>query len=358
MNAIIYKKDSKGKLRYLKVYTEGATVYQESGLLDGNPVTHEHICVGKNIGKTNETTPEEQAELEGLAKIEAKMTKGYFLTIPEAQNEVVILPTLAKSFKSEKKKIDWTLPVFAQPKLDGMRCLAFVKESGTVLLSRTGKEITTVPHINKALNDSSFNNYILDGELYVHEESFQENMRLIKKYREGETEKVKFVVYDIITDKPYSARYSDIKMLIRNFPEDSPIELIDNYHVLREEDIKEIHERFISQGYEGSMIRHGKEGYPVNKRSNYLLKNKDFIDIAVTIKDIIPSTKRPEWGVPVFELDGKTFRAGTKIPHEQRKNLLKDKNEFIGKTAELRFFEYSDTGVPRFPVMVGLRLDK
>ena len=30
----------------------------------------------------------------------------------------------------------------------------------------------------------------------------------------------------------------------------------------------------------------------------------------------------------------------------------------IGKMAEIRFFEYSDEGVPRFPVMVGIRQDK
>ena len=29
-----------------------------------------------------------------------------------------------------------------------------------------------------------------------------------------------------------------------------------------------------------------------------------------------------------------------------------------GKTAEIRFFEYTDDGLPRFPVCVGIRLDK
>ena len=30
----------------------------------------------------------------------------------------------------------------------------------------------------------------------------------------------------------------------------------------------------------------------------------------------------------------------------------------IGQTAEVRFFEYTDGGIPRFPVCVGFRLDK
>jgi hypothetical protein len=34
------------------------------------------------------------------------------------------------------------------------------------------------------------------------------------------------------------------------------------------------------------------------------------------------------------------------------------KEEYIGQTAEVRFFEYTDGGIPRFPVCVGFRLDK
>ncbi len=30
----------------------------------------------------------------------------------------------------------------------------------------------------------------------------------------------------------------------------------------------------------------------------------------------------------------------------------------MGKTAEIRFFEYTEDGIPRFPVAVGIRLDK
>ena len=43
---------------------------------------------------------------------------------------------------------------------------------------------------------------------------------------------------------------------------------------------------------------------------------------------------------------------------QERQQILIDKADYIGQTAEIRFFEYTDDGLPRFPVCVGFRLDK
>ena len=40
----IYKKDSKGKIRMLHVYTQGAELIQESGVLDRKLITHRSTC--------------------------------------------------------------------------------------------------------------------------------------------------------------------------------------------------------------------------------------------------------------------------------------------------------------------------
>ena len=47
-----------------------------------------------------------------------------------------------------------------------------------------------------------------------------------------------------------------------------------------------------------------------------------------------------------------------KFSFEEREEILTNKTNYLGKTAEIRFFEYTDEGLPRFPVCVGLRLDK
>ena len=46
-----------------------------------------------------------------------------------------------------------------------------------------------------------------------------------------------------------------------------------------------------------------------------------------------------------------------KFSHVEREGILKNKTHFIGHYAEIRFFEYTDDGLPRFPVCVGFRLD-
>ena len=108
MLTTIYKKDTSGNTRYLKVYTIGAEMIQESGIIGtDSPITHSKICKAKNTGKSNETTPEQQADQEGESKISDKLTEGYFRSIGELESSVVILPMLAKSFKDEKEKIEW-----------------------------------------------------------------------------------------------------------------------------------------------------------------------------------------------------------------------------------------------------------
>lgn len=351
----IYKKDSKGKVRYLSITTEGNLLVQTSGVLDTpNPVVNKSVCEPKNVGKANATTAEEQAISEAQSKITEKMRQGYFKTIEEAQAEGgqdFLLPMLAKDYKKEKSKVK--MPCYVQPKLDGMRSL---KKKQTII-SRTGKEVDTMPHIAAEMNHIED---VFDGELYAHGLSFQDNMRLIKKYRKGESEKVKYHVYDMVLPLPFSERYALLKSLTEN---SENFELVPTYLVTTEDELKDYHKSFIEQGYEGTIVRHGDSGYDVNKRSSSLLKYKDFIDQTYTIIDVVPSESRPEQGVIHCKgVDNSgheiTFGCGMKFSHAEREEILKNKEEYIGKTAEVRFFEFSEDGVPRFPVCVGVRLDK
>jgi ATP-dependent DNA ligase len=345
---ILYKKDTKNKIRIWKIETDGAYINQWSGLLDGKLIFNQKIAKGKNIGKSNETTPEEQAIKEIKSKIESKLTEGYFRTLEEAQNEEVVLPMLAKSYEDEKHKIDWT-NCYIQPKLDGMRCLAHIKTNGDVkLISRDGKIITTAQHIIDDLSNIK-EDIILDGELYSHGLSFQENMKL-KKHN---PELIKFHVYDIVSKEPFFNR------AVRPYIEDlSSCYEVSTYRIRSEEQLKVFHARFIGDGYEGSIIRWGNEGYKVNGRSSNLLKYKDFKDLDALIIDIEPGDQRPEWGIPVLQWNNKTFRSGVRMSHEDRVNLLINKDDFIGKIANIRYFELTDEGIPRFPIMVGVHEDR
>lgn len=353
---IIYKKDTKGKLRFLNAFVIGDELVQESGVIGTkNPIEHRKTCKGKNIGRANETTPAEQAEKELQSLITEKLKEGYFKTEAEAETTDTLFPMLAKDFKKESHKIDWSEDVWVQPKLDGMRCLIIVEcKSLPVLKSRDGRLIETMSHIVEDFIGAMPGVY--DGELYAHGHSFQENMELIKKFRPGKSTKVKFHCYDVVSQNPFTKR---LKSRNEGLAGLKTVEFVKTYPVKSETEIKTHHKKFLADGYEGTIVRHGEEDYKKNGRSSNLLKYKDFIDIAVPIVDIVACDQRPEWGKPVCKLpDGQTFEAGMKYSHDARKDFLKKKSKYIGKTAEIRFFEYSDTGIPRFPVMVGIRLDK
>lgn len=350
----LFKIDSKGKTRVLNVYTEGADLVQTAGILGGNLVENRKTCKPKNVGKSNESTAEEQALSEMESKITEKLKEDYFRTLEEAQNTEVILPMLAHSYEDHAKKLQWGKEyVFVQPKLDGMRALGFTG-SDAKLVSRTGSLIETMPHIIKILQ-SFPEGMVLDGELYAHGKTFQENMKLIKKYRGAESEEVKYHVYDMVSKEPFSKRIWEVSLFTSNHPfvVGVPTTALANF-----DQMKEHHAYNISQGFEGTMIRWGNSSYKVNGRSENLLKYKDFKDMTLTVIDVVPSEQRPEWGQPVFELNGKRFSSGMRYSHDERKDWLLNKQNYIGKTAELRFFEFTDDGLPRFPVCCGLRLDK
>lgn len=350
----IYKKDSSGKIRYLEISNDGHFVVQESGVVGtNNPVINRSACEAKNVGKSNATTPESQAYIEAQAKLTEKMRLGYFNSIEEAQEKGgkdFLLPMLAKDFKKEMKKV--TFPCYVQPKLDGMRALG----TEEALMSRTGKEIDTLKHIVLA----DLEDVVLDGELYAHGISFQENMKLIKKYRPHLTEQVKYHVYDIVMDAPFRDRYAKLLSVAVNIPH---VYIVETHLIESKEQLISLHQQFIAEGYEGTMVRHSEEGYAVNKRSSQLLKYKDFLDEAYKVVDVVPSESRPEQGVIVCAKISEgvvvaTFNCGMKFSHAEREEILANKQNYIGKMAEVRFFEYTDAGIPRFPVCVGFRLDK
>jgi len=345
----IYKIDSKGKSRFLHVYAEGAWLVQESGQVGTtNAVIHRSECKPKNVGKANETTAEEQAIAEATSKIETKMTTGYFETLEEAKNTNVILPMLAKDYNKERNKV--IFPCFIQPKLDGMRAL-YVDNK---LITRKGKEIATMDHICEDLRIGN-KNLVIDGELYIHGRTFQENMRLIKKYRGKESEEIKYYVYDLVEDKPFAIRYAKLKQIVMM---NDTVEVVPTILCRSHDELMDHHKLFIGAGFEGSIVRHSDAGYGVNKRDSQLLKYKEFVDIACTIVNVEPSEKKPEQGQFVVEFDGKTFGCGMKFSHKEREAMLILKEQYIGQTAEIRFFELSEDGVPRFPVCHGIRLDK
>lgn len=359
----LYRKDSKGKIRSLEIKTDGYKLIQISGLLDGKKVTHEKVCVPKNVGKANETTPEEQALSQAESLYTKKIREGYFDTAEEAENNKVLKPMLAKSYDDHSKKIGDDEVVIAQPKLDGIRCVVRYDAAEDTFTATTRElvPITTIPHILEDLRlyyemnnlAEEYEDYIWDGELYVHGLTFQEVTKLVKNDYDPKNP-VQYHIYDTInTTKTCKERLDELLGYITcgslvHVP----------YVLLQKDGLDEYYRTQFGNGYEGIMVRVLNALYKVNGRSADLLKYKKFYDIALPIVDITPSDARPDHGTVWVEYKGAHQKTGSKLSFDGRADLLTNKAAYIGKTAEIRYFEETDTGKLRFAYFHGLRFDK
>ena len=191
------------------------------------------------------------------------------------------------------KPIDYSKPVFIQPKLDGVRCLIqYDKTNGVKAYSRTGKEWKNIEHILENLmpffckRDFANANVILDGELYNHDfrDDFESIISMVRKTKPTDEDRLKsrlnvqFHCYDIVNKRmKFSTRDNWIsKYLIGNW-------CIKHVETIQtdEEQAHFIHTQNLEKGYEGSIVRLDTP-YQC-KRSHSLRKFKDFSDAEANI---------------------------------------------------------------------------
>ena len=174
----LYKESKNGKIRQWSIWTEGSKVWTEHGQKGGKLRQTYKEAKSKNIGKSNETTPREQAKKEAQSKWQKKLDKQYFKTIKEAK-DINLFPMLAKTFKEEKIEFDCDI----QAKMDGMRTLSFLEEGEIKFKSIGGKYYETLGHIAKDLEPifKANKDIVLDGEIYNHNLTFQKITKYVKK---------------------------------------------------------------------------------------------------------------------------------------------------------------------------------
>lgn len=318
----------------------------------------------KNVGKANETSLAEQAEFEAESRWKKQLDKGYSQNISKL-DRVIPSPMLAKAYEDNAKKVEY--PCFVQPKLDGVRCLAYYDDGKVILLSRQGKRYN-IPHIEQSLkelyhvDDGSLDGIVFDGELYIHNTPFQKLVSWVKK-DQPDTSKLEYHIYDIVWDRPFAERTSEV-MKIMDYYVPASVGLVDveTIECSCEEEIFDNHTKFLQQGYEGTIIRYGKKGYETGFRSQYLLKLKEFVTEEFEIIGAEQDDHKPaECTFLLQTKDGTSFRCKPEGSQEFREQLWTeyqdDDSNFLGKFMTVRYFEMttSENPVPRFPVGVSIR---
>lgn len=345
----IYKLDTKGKPRvwFIESETTQPRYRTVAGILDGNLVTSEWTtCTGKQ-GRSDA----EQVDFEVEAAYKHKLTREYHTTLQASQAGAHFFkPMLAHEYRPALFQ-----PCYAQPKLDGARCIA-TREG---LFSRQGKPFLSVPHIFEALEPVFRHNpeVILDGELYNHElrDDFGQIMSLVRKSKptaddlQQSRQLIQYHVYDMPhLPHTFGTRSAAVNEAV-NMARSSFIKEVATRKTLTAAELDQFHADQIANGYEGSMVR--LDTPYEQKRSNNLLKRKEFKTEEFPVLCIEEGegnwsgvAKSVECALP----DGRAFGAGIKGTRERAAELLHE----TWTHCTVRFFEYTPDGVPRFPVVI------
>jgi ATP-dependent DNA ligase len=348
------------RIKQWKISVNGNKITIEHGFLDSKQVIHEQICEGKNIGKKNETTPEQQALLEAKSQWDKKLKSGYvtYDKIKDTSNASTMpsyFPMLATEY-SEKLDKTYKFPCYAQPKLDGIRCIVFKHNNEIIFQSRNNTIFQSFPRLLMELNLLFLKNpkLILDGELYHHELGFQKITSIVRKKDHPELSKIQYHIYDIIdTSKTYEERYQELSQCIKN---SISVFLVNTTIISSKKEMNDLHKSFVNQGYEGIMLRNPLGLYKQQIRSKDLIKYKLFKDADYVIVGHHEGTG----GIPVFECinnENKKFSVNMKCSLEEKREIMENIQHFYGKKLIVKYQELSEDGIPRFPVCLCIRAD-
>ena len=264
------------------------------------------------------------------------------------------------------KPIDYSKPVYMQPKLDGVRCLIQCDNGVVTAYSRTGKVWKNIDHILKELIPffTKHPNVILDGELYNHDfrDNFEGIISMVRKTKPTDKDiidsfnNVQFHCYDIINKKmKFSTRN---KWITDNLQESYCIITVPTIQMTSEDGARLTHAVNLKAGYEGSIVRLDTP-YQC-KRSHSLRKFKDFSDAEANIVGYEEGKGKRTGTLGKFIMqddDGNQFGCPPGKGHNYKDLaiMLTNIHEYMGQRATFTYFERTKAGSYRHPLFKCIR---
>lgn len=358
---ILYHKAKGGDLRQWRVWHENDTIFTEYGQVGGKLQTSSKKAVAKNVGRSNETSPEEQARLEAESLWRFKVERKYSETKEDAQEELT-LPMLAHKYEDKKKHV--TFPAWVQPKLDGVRCLASRSAAHNhkiLLTSRSGK-LYSMPTVEKQLETWLPGDMILDGELYCHGMSCQTVTSYVKKWKPG-SEKIIYNVYDVPVVNGCDTLIATERLaaLRDELIESENIQRVRTWAVTDHDMMMQRYGEFVQEGYEGAILRLPHGQYLWGYRSSELLKVKEFQDAEFKVLSAKTGRGKMDNGIIWIcrnDINDEEFDCTMKITMDERRAMYAAHKKYIGKKLTVKFFDRTDDGVPRFPIGIAFRAEE
>ena len=388
-------KDSGGKFRYAVVecfeewnpVAKGFVIQKSYGTVRGKNILSPAIIIDRPKQKR---TWVEQYTLQFNSEVKKFLDKGY-VEVEKHPNDIpdeelnniygdvktnqygVIKPMLAKQYDKVTNKKIFDNKWLCSRKIDGLRNLMYWDGSEIHTSSRGGTHYDySTKHLRENPNLINFfkNNptVILDGELYCHGKTLQQISGAARMEKNAyDCEWLQYIVYDMYnTAHPelsalerYTFLCMNFKFLTYNPDQTGDIFLLPQADVQGIDEIWKLHDLYVSEGFEGCVIRNPSKPYNPGSRTNNMIKFKRYKSKEFKVIGYNLGLRGSEDMTFICELeDGRTFEAMPCGNREVKAEYVENfEDKYKGHLAECTYFNLSDEGIPTQPKMRIFRFD-
>ena len=254
------------------------------------------------------------------------------------------------------------------PKLDGYRCLAVKDYDDVTLYSRNGKVYTNFPLIEESIRSLPQDQLVLDGEIMSNSFNAMQTMAFSDSVND-KTQDATYHIFDMIPYEEWASGKFTLSATDRlaqkaalnslfTLLKITNITTVPHVLVTTMQEIKELEQKFISNGYEGGMFLPKDCPYYRGRKSNKLMKFKTMQSMDCKIKSCYEGTNKYVnmlGGIQVVQENGIICSCGSGFNDEQRSSFWDNQDALIGRIAEIKYQELTPDGVMRFPIFIRFR---
>lgn len=393
-------KASTGKLRYAIVECDeewhepehGYIIQRSYGQVKGKNTLSPKIIVDKTKQKRNWV---EQYTLQFNSEVKKFLDKGY-VEVEKHPNEYseeelndifgdvktnqfgVIKPMLAKQYEKVTNQKIFDKTWMASRKLDGVRCLLYYKDGEIHTASRGGEHYDySIIHIREYQPLLDFfkehPSIILDGEIFKRFKSLQQISGAARMEKNVyNCDWLEYWIFDCyIPDASAQDRYSFLInelnhkygiMVYNNTDLDDCndcVKILEQVSINKWSNMEELHDNYVSEGFEGLVIKDPTKPYKPGGRSNDMIKIKKYKSSEFLVTGYELGLRGSEDMTFICETkDSIVFKAMPVGDRDVKAEYVENFEEkYKGHIAECTYFNLSDDGVPTQPKLRIFRFD-
>lgn len=394
-NQYLINKDAKDKIRIFHLFSEKFNdcliIHRETSQLYGKVTKQPDLLIDKGLAGRSIIA---QYKIKYNHLIKEKLDKGYKKVDKDPQTysleelkEIVgdystnqdglLKPMLAKSETQVTNRKIFNKDWYASRKINGIRTLVYFDGKEIHTASRGGaiNYDFVLDHIihNPVLVDyfTKYPDLIFDCETYKHGWTLNKISGICRTQKTAyDGEPLELYVYDIVdVNKTFKERLQILNRIQQDLnlsfiPErdwdenDLKIQIVPHVLISGWDNMKKLHDEWVSEGWEGVVIRDPNVTYKPGGRGNQMLKIKNYIDAEYKIIGLTEGLREEDMCFLMETPEGQQFNCKPMGDRAQKKWYREHIDELIGKMATIKYFEMSGkegSQIPQQPIMISIR---